>query len=53
MRRTHMELKYGKLKDEIVNRFSNQDQELLNKYAEKFNIYSSSSFHPLTRPSKA
>lgn len=38
LRKTKIELKYGRMKEDVINRFGNPDQELINKYAEKFNI---------------
>ncbi|CAD8198974.1 unnamed protein product [Paramecium octaurelia] len=39
LRKTKMEFKYGRMKEDVINRFGNPDQDLINKYAEKFNIY--------------
>ncbi|CAD8066673.1 unnamed protein product [Paramecium primaurelia] len=38
LRKTKIELKYGRMKEDVINRFGNPDQDLINKYAEKFNI---------------
>ncbi|CAD8210028.1 unnamed protein product [Paramecium octaurelia] len=38
LRKTKLELKYGRMREDAINRFGNPDQELLNKYADKFNI---------------
>ncbi|CAD8087720.1 unnamed protein product [Paramecium primaurelia] len=38
LRKTKIKLKYGRMKEDVINRFGNPDQDLINKYAEKFNI---------------